>query len=129
MSKIESVKKRVLVNVPQERAFTVFTTNMDAWYPREHHIGKERDQLERPFGEVLRLFRHRRVVGKEEGVVMRDHTAAGARRHHDVVIATECIEDGFAEVARRAPITGIIGWLTTAGLRTRQCDLAASLLQ
>jgi uncharacterized protein YndB with AHSA1/START domain len=35
-----SVRKEVVVEAPQERAFRVFTENFDAWWPREHHIGK-----------------------------------------------------------------------------------------
>ncbi len=40
MSHIEPVRKRIIVNASQERAFRVFTTGIDRWWPREHHIGK-----------------------------------------------------------------------------------------
>src|ERR1035438_4720289 len=38
--KIEPVRKEVLVNASQERAFQVFTQGIDKWWPRQHHIGK-----------------------------------------------------------------------------------------
>lgn len=37
---IEPVRKRIIVNTSQERAFRVFTAGIDRWWPREHHIGK-----------------------------------------------------------------------------------------
>ena len=37
---LSPVRKHVLVRAPQDRAFRVFTENLDSWYPREHHIGK-----------------------------------------------------------------------------------------
>jgi len=36
---VESVKKSVLVEAPQEKAFRVFTERLDAWWPRTHKIG------------------------------------------------------------------------------------------
>ena len=38
--KLEPVRKKVLVNASQERAFQVFTQEIDRWWPRQHHIGK-----------------------------------------------------------------------------------------
>ncbi len=38
--KLEPVRKKVLVNASQERAFQVFTQEIDTWWPRQHHIGK-----------------------------------------------------------------------------------------
>jgi uncharacterized protein YndB with AHSA1/START domain len=35
-----SVRKQIVVEVPQERAFHVFTARFDTWWPRAHHIGK-----------------------------------------------------------------------------------------
>lgn len=33
------VTKRIIVNCPQERAFQVFTAGINAWWPKEHHVG------------------------------------------------------------------------------------------
>jgi uncharacterized protein YndB with AHSA1/START domain len=35
-----AVRRSITVAAPVERAFTVFTENLDAWWPREHHIGE-----------------------------------------------------------------------------------------
>ena len=35
-----SVKKEIVVQTTQARAFSVFTDGIDRWWPREHHIGK-----------------------------------------------------------------------------------------
>jgi uncharacterized protein YndB with AHSA1/START domain len=40
VTNIAPIRKQIIVEVPQERAFRVFTENLDAWWPREHHIGK-----------------------------------------------------------------------------------------
>jgi uncharacterized protein YndB with AHSA1/START domain len=37
---IPPVQKSIEVQAPQERAFRVFTEQIDTWWPREHHIGK-----------------------------------------------------------------------------------------
>jgi uncharacterized protein YndB with AHSA1/START domain len=39
-TKIESIRKELVVDVSREIAFKVFTENMDLWWPRTHHIGK-----------------------------------------------------------------------------------------
>lgn len=39
---VEPIKKRITVEVPVERAFRVFTENFDAWWPRQHQIGKSK---------------------------------------------------------------------------------------
>jgi uncharacterized protein YndB with AHSA1/START domain len=36
----EPIRKRIVVEASQERAFSVFTNGIDRWWPREHHIGK-----------------------------------------------------------------------------------------
>lgn len=36
----QPVRKQIVVEAPQQRAFEVFTGGMDRWWPREHHIGK-----------------------------------------------------------------------------------------
>jgi uncharacterized protein YndB with AHSA1/START domain len=36
---MEAIKKELLVNASQETAFRVFTEQMDAWWPKTHHIG------------------------------------------------------------------------------------------
>jgi uncharacterized protein YndB with AHSA1/START domain len=36
---LDAVRREILVHVPQQRAFTVFTERFDAWWPRSHHIG------------------------------------------------------------------------------------------
>jgi uncharacterized protein YndB with AHSA1/START domain len=38
-SSIEPVRKSVVVSTSAERAFRVFTEEIDRWWPREHHIG------------------------------------------------------------------------------------------
>ena len=34
------VRRTVVVHVPVDEAFEVFTADVDAWWPRTHHIGK-----------------------------------------------------------------------------------------
>jgi uncharacterized protein YndB with AHSA1/START domain len=36
---IAPVRKSILVRVPRAQAFEVFTTGLDRWWPKEHHIG------------------------------------------------------------------------------------------
>lgn len=38
--KVQSIKKELIVETSQAKAFTVFTEKMDLWWPRTHHIGK-----------------------------------------------------------------------------------------
>lgn len=40
MSNISPVRKQIVVDAPQERAFRVFTEGLDRWWPREYKIGK-----------------------------------------------------------------------------------------
>lgn len=37
--RVEPVRKSLRVRASPERAFQVFTTEMDSWWPRSHHIG------------------------------------------------------------------------------------------
>ncbi len=37
---VEAVRKEIVVEAPQERAFRVFTEGVDKWWPRAHRIGK-----------------------------------------------------------------------------------------
>ena len=39
-SDVQPIRKEIVVEAPQERAFRVFTQNMTSWWPAEHHIGK-----------------------------------------------------------------------------------------
>ncbi len=40
MNPLEPVRKSIVVKASQEKAFRVFTTGIDSWWPRTHHIGK-----------------------------------------------------------------------------------------
>jgi uncharacterized protein YndB with AHSA1/START domain len=40
VSSIPPVRKQVMVEASQERAFQVFTAGIDRWWPRQHHIGQ-----------------------------------------------------------------------------------------
>jgi uncharacterized protein YndB with AHSA1/START domain len=42
-----SVRETVIVQTSAERAFAIFTENISAWWPAEHHIGDE------PFARVV----------------------------------------------------------------------------
>ncbi len=44
---LESIRKRVTVEVPRERAFEVFTARIDAWWNPEYRIGRQ------PFADVV----------------------------------------------------------------------------
>jgi uncharacterized protein YndB with AHSA1/START domain len=35
-----TIRKQLTVEAPLDRAFRVFTANMGAWWPKQHHIGK-----------------------------------------------------------------------------------------
>lgn len=37
---VAPIRKEIVVEAPQERAFRVFTENPEAWWPKEHHIGQ-----------------------------------------------------------------------------------------
>ena len=38
--RVAPVRKSITVNAPQAHAFDVFAKRFDAWWPRDHHIGK-----------------------------------------------------------------------------------------
>jgi len=38
--RVAPVRKTIVVNAPQAHAFDVFARRFDAWWPRDHHIGK-----------------------------------------------------------------------------------------
>jgi uncharacterized protein YndB with AHSA1/START domain len=40
MIRVAPVKKTIRVNATPARAFEVFTSRFDAWWPKSHHIGK-----------------------------------------------------------------------------------------
>ena len=35
-----TIRKQLTVEAPLDRAFRVFTANMGAWWPKDHHIGR-----------------------------------------------------------------------------------------
>lgn len=53
------VSKSIHVRASVERAFRVFTTEMDSWWPRTHHIGKS------PMREVV-------IEGRQGGAIYTD---------------------------------------------------------
>ena len=76
-----TARATVLVEAPQERAFTVFTDGIDTWWPREHTIGEAElkemvlepraggraygigvDGSESDWGRVLEFDRPNRIV-------------------------------------------------------------------
>ncbi|HEY0531892.1 MAG TPA: ATPase, partial [Actinoplanes sp.] len=42
-----AVRREIVVDVPPERAFELFTAEMTSWWPSDHHIGSA------PIAEVL----------------------------------------------------------------------------
>ena len=40
MIQVAPVRKNIRVSAPQAHAFDVFAARFDAWWPRDHHIGK-----------------------------------------------------------------------------------------
>ncbi|HEX3430084.1 MAG TPA: SRPBCC family protein [Rhizomicrobium sp.] len=38
--RVAPVRKAIVVNAPQAHAFDVFARRFDAWWPKDHHIGK-----------------------------------------------------------------------------------------
>jgi uncharacterized protein YndB with AHSA1/START domain len=37
---LSAITRSIVVNAPQQRCFETFTTGVDAWWPREHHLGE-----------------------------------------------------------------------------------------
>ena len=83
-----AVRASVTVDVPQERAFTVFTEEFETWWPRDHHIGDVP-----PETEVLELF-------------------DGGRIYERAPDGTEC--DWAKVLAYEPPERFVIGWLLNA---------------
>ena len=53
MSSVPPVRKELVVAASADHAFEVFTTGIDRWWPRQHHIGKsplKREVLEAGVG-------------------------------------------------------------------------------
>ena len=64
-----TIRKQLTVEAPLDRAFRVFTANMGAWWPKDHHIGKAalkdcviEDGSECEWGKVLEWEPPRRLV-------------------------------------------------------------------
>src|SRR5690242_9405003 len=61
--------------------------------------------------------------------LMLQHAATRSRWHHNVIISPESIEDAFSQFPCRCSISRVARRLTTARLRTRNLDPAASQLK
>jgi Activator of Hsp90 ATPase homolog 1-like protein len=44
---VEAIRRQIVVQAPQQRAFEVFTGEMTSWWPAQHHIGSA------PIEEIL----------------------------------------------------------------------------
>jgi hypothetical protein len=69
------------------------------------------------------------VLGKKSWVVNFHHTGTGARGYHDVIECFEGGDDLSGNSLCGARIATIIGGLAAAGLRPRDDDVAARLLE
>jgi uncharacterized protein YndB with AHSA1/START domain len=83
-----AVRTSVTVEVPQRRAFTVFTEEFETWWPRDHHIGDVP-----PEAEVIEL-------------------REGGRMYERAPDGTEC--DWAKVLAYEPPERFVIGWLLDA---------------
>ena len=54
-----TARASVMVDAPQERAFTVFTDGIDSWWPREHTIGE---------AELKQMVLEPKVGGRAYGI-------------------------------------------------------------
>jgi uncharacterized protein YndB with AHSA1/START domain len=70
---LESIRKQIIVSVPRERAFDVFTTQMGAWWNPGYHLGAE------PYTDV--------VLEPREGGAWYEVDAAGTRCTWGTVLA------------------------------------------
>jgi len=81
METIEAIRRQMVVQAPQQRAFEVFTAEMTSWWPPDHHIGsapideiviepreggrwytRHRDGSETSTGYVLAWEPHERLI-------------------------------------------------------------------
>ena len=94
-----------------------------------HDVREEAHQLVAARRQLLRPRAHRRVVGEQLGVVLDQHPAAGARGDDDVVVARERRDDAARQGLGGGAVARVEGGLPAAGLRRRDLDLAARVLE
>ena len=94
-----------------------------------HDVGQEADQLVSPRSHRIGARPQIWIVIEQMRQVVLQHAAARPGRHHDIIIATERIQDALGQIARGSAIAGIVRRLPAAGLRARHLDLAAGLFQ
>jgi uncharacterized protein YndB with AHSA1/START domain len=72
---LEAIRKQITVDVPQERAFEVFTAQMGTWWNPDHHIGAN------PYADV--------VIEPREGGEWYEVDSEGTRCRWGTVLAWE----------------------------------------
>ena len=94
-----TLTKSVVVDVPREHAFEVFTKRFDAWWPREHHL-READMADpRP------LRRQGRGAAPHLRVIRRLDRTAGALRPRSGLLGAQpgrWCQGGAASASRSA---------------------------